>query len=68
MDAIGRTTVAVMVMLALGISVTAHLVVGASLLSITTPLFAGTAFYVMIMMQAIRSNAAKRRCRRASPL
>lgn len=66
MDAIGRTALVAMVALAIGLSITAHLVVGASLLSITMPLIAGTAFYLMIMTQAIRCIAARRRSRRTS--
>ncbi|MCZ7861160.1 hypothetical protein O9X98_07040 [Agrobacterium salinitolerans] len=66
MDAIGRTTLAGMVALAIGLSMTAHLIVGASLLSVTMPLIAATAFYLMVMMQAIRCIAARRRSRRTS--
>jgi dihydroorotate dehydrogenase len=61
MDAIGRSAIAAMVAVSVGVSTAAHLLVGASLIAVTVPLIAGGIFYLMHIVHAIRSIAARRR-------
>jgi hypothetical protein len=60
MDVIRTGTLTGMIAVAVGMSLTAHLLLEASLFSISFPLVGGALFYVMIMIHAIRCTIRRR--------
>ncbi|MCV9964952.1 hypothetical protein OIU34_23950 [Pararhizobium sp. BT-229] len=60
MDVVRTGTLVGMIAIAVGLSLTAHLLLEAPLLSISFPLVGGALFYVMIMIHAIRCTIRRR--------